>query len=136
MSRAHAVAWPQPAATERRVARDGGRYTFDEFAQWYGHEAWRHWREAARRPTRGDGLATEQPSNPALSRPTPRDGFASGHPLNPALDPHSHEVGSAVDDARGAATDPTASHTGRFHVALDLLQCMRGKARRLLQSIL
>ncbi len=136
MSRAHAVAWPQPAATERRVARDGGRCTFHEFAQWYSHEAWRHWREAACRPTRGDGLATEQPSNPSPSTPPPRDGFASGHPPNLALDPHSHGVVSAVDDARGAATESTASHTDRFSRGAGPDTVHAGQGARLLQSIL
>ena len=54
---------PEPAAPEeeRKVANDGGHYTWGEFVQFYGDDAARYWREASW--PAGDGADAESPDD-------------------------------------------------------------------------
>ena len=69
------AAAPQPPVTEQsdlqglRTARDGHRYAFDEFEQWYGHnEAFRRWCEAGVATEHTAGHDTEPPANTVPDR--------------------------------------------------------------------
>ena len=74
----------QPAAEERRIARDGKPYTYAEFVAFYGDSAVSMWDEAENNfpgppPPKADGAASSAGDStvPAATPPEPQTGAAS-----------------------------------------------------------